>query len=133
MEHDYREGGTVLLAEDDEAIRMVVEDMLDDAGYRVLSAADARAALALLDGGDVRLLITDMTMPGAMDGVSLAREARARSPSIEVLFCSGHMLEAADMGGVERARALQKPFGRERLLRTVGEMLAVPAALPSPA
>ncbi len=81
---------TVLVAEDDDAVRATVVDMLSELGYRVLTAKDAAGALTVIESGaPVDLLFTDVVMPGPLKSTELARKARERTPSIAVLFTSG--------------------------------------------
>lgn len=79
---------TILVVEDNEGIRRVVNRQLTRLGYRVLEAEDAAAALDVLDTEEIALLFTDIVMPGAMDGVELARAAMARWPGLKVVLTS---------------------------------------------
>ena len=124
---EARPGGpeTVLLVEDEEAVRRVAERMLAAAGYRVLTAADGAQALDLLSrrGEPVELLLTDVVMPG-MGGRELARRAAQASLARRVLYMSGYTDDPAVRQGVLRGAAfLEKPFTRESLLRKVRETL----------
>jgi CheY-like chemotaxis protein len=116
----------VLAVEDNEALRRVLVRQLVDLGYEVLEAGDARAALALLaDGPRVGLLLTDVIMPGGMNGWELAREAQRLRPGLKVLFTSGFPDVAFGSGGAlpEGTRLLGKPYRREELARIVREAL----------
>jgi CheY-like chemotaxis protein len=73
-------GETVLLVEDDTAVRMTFAITLEDLGYRVLQAADAETALATLAATEVNVLLTDLRMPGRLDGLELVEVARAGNP-----------------------------------------------------
>jgi DNA-binding response OmpR family regulator len=79
---------TVLVAEDDSAVRDVVAHALTETGFAVLTAPDAQAALRILAERPVDLLFVDIVMPG-MDGVELAERAKALCPGIRVLFATG--------------------------------------------
>jgi CheY-like chemotaxis protein len=87
-------GGSIV--EDNAAIRAASVDLLTGLGYRVLRAADADAALAIVQSGQaIDLLFTDVVMPGSIDSRALARKAQHRLPKLAVLFTSGYCAEAA--------------------------------------
>jgi CheY-like chemotaxis protein len=114
---------TILLVEDDEAVRQVTGILLGGLGYRVLEAAQARAALALLEAErTVDLLLTDIVMPGGMSGLELAAVAVRRHPTLRVILTSG------DATGVAAAptpagAVLQKPYRFETLVRELDAAL----------
>jgi CheY-like chemotaxis protein len=84
-------GRTVLVVEDEALIRMLVVDELESLGLTVLEAASADEALPiLLSDVPVQVLFTDVRMPGSMDGIELARRARAIRPHLKVIVASGH-------------------------------------------
>lgn len=116
---------TILVAEDDEAVRETVVAILSDLGYRVLRARDGNGALTVLDSGaPVDLLFTDMIMPGTLKSADLVRRAREYQPGLAVLFTSGYpegSNGAPDAGlGIE---LLQKPYSREALAKKVRRTL----------
>lgn len=116
---------TVLLVEDEPAVRRVVQRALERYGYRVLAADSGDAALPLLasSGEAVSLLLTDVVMP-KMSGVELAGRVRAEHPRIEVIYMSGYADDALDPHGVDRhATVLRKPFDPATLARRVREQL----------
>lgn len=81
---------TVLVVEDDAMIREIVKDELEDAGYTVVVASDADAAVAILEvRGDIRLVFTDIDMPGSMDGLKLAACVRDRWPPVHIIITTG--------------------------------------------
>jgi HAMP domain-containing protein/CheY-like chemotaxis protein len=87
--------GTILLVEDDSAVLALVIEMLNDLGYRVITASDAHGALEIVRRGEsIDLILTDIVMPGGKTGVQLAAEARALRPDIKVLLTSGYPGEA---------------------------------------
>ena len=88
-------GETILLVEDEPAVLAVSTRVLTRAGYKVLAAADGRQALAVYEkhGGVIDLLITDMRMPGGMNGLVLAEKLRAHRPSLRVIIMSGYNSE----------------------------------------
>jgi CheY-like chemotaxis protein len=80
----------VLVVEDDVFERMGVSDMFAEAGYRVLEAGDADEALRLFEtNSEIRLLFTDVSMPGSMSGSDLARHVAERWPSVGIIVTSG--------------------------------------------
>src|ERR1041384_429805 len=85
---------TVLLAEDDQPSREIYHTVLDDAGYRVIDAADGNTALGLLDTESVDLLLTDVTMPG-MTGIQLLEQARQLHPDLRAIVMTGHDVSEA--------------------------------------
>jgi PAS domain S-box-containing protein len=118
---------TVLLAEDEEIVRELVQLTLERAGYRVLAASDAAEALALSAESDepVDLLVTDMVMPG-MNGAELAQRVLAGAPRTPVVFMSGYTTETvpAASGGGDVGVLLEKPFPMVTLVESVGAALA---------
>ena len=125
---------TVLLAEDDEDVRQLVQDMLASHGYTVLTARDPAEALeqASTYAGIIDLLLTDVVMPGG-NGRDLGRRMTAVRPGIKVLYTSGYP-EHGHPWSADRAAArsviepgapfLAKPFTREALLQKIRELLA---------
>jgi two-component system cell cycle sensor histidine kinase/response regulator CckA len=113
---------TILLVEDEPAVRRLVAASLERAGYQVLEARDGVEGLALFDAhaSSVDLLITDLRMP-EMDGQSLVRELRDRAPALRVLCVSGYPGSAVELTHTEHF--LAKPFSKYELLRTVRQVL----------
>jgi len=111
---------TILLVEDEDGVRRVVETMLKRHGYNVLSSASSKDALAAADrhSGVIHLLITDMVMPG-MSGRKMAECLVERRPNLRVLYVSGY----GDASSPSDAHFLQKPFSTEELATKVREML----------
>jgi PAS domain S-box-containing protein len=124
-----RGASTVLVVEDEEAVRRLVADLLSDAGYEVLEAADAEAAMALASArrDTIHLLLTDMVMPG-LSGRKLADRVRTLHPEAKVLLVSGYSesLTAEDLG--KSIRYLPKPFTPEQLTRIVKEAIDEPGS-----
>ncbi len=111
---------TVLVVEDDAAVRAGAVDMLGDLGYRVLQADGADAALAVLSSGaPVDVLFTDVVMPGPVKVRELVRQAQARRPGIAVLYTSGYTENAIIHDGRLDADVLliSKPYRRDELAR----------------
>jgi PAS domain S-box-containing protein len=118
---------TILVAEDDEAVRTTVVELLTDLGYRVLKAADAASALAVVESGvPIDVLFTDVVMPGTLRSPELARMARERLPNLAVLFTSGYTENAIVHGGRldPGVELLGKPYTRESLARRIRQVLA---------
>ena len=116
---------TVLLVEDEEAVRLVIRQVLEAHGYTVLEAMCGREALAICRGTQpIHLVITDVMMP-RMGGFELANELRALRPQAKLLLMSGyagdHLLRLADLAGADTF--LQKPIFPGPLLSRVREML----------
>ena len=121
-----RAGETILLVEDDDAVRETVMRHFLRFGYQVLDARNGSAALAILDRGDrVDLLFTDMVMPGGMNGAELAIRARERRPGLKVLFTSGYTAPAlaSQMLQVDSSAILSKPYRIADLAREVRTLL----------
>ena len=121
---------TILVVEDLESLRELLGEILSEAGYRVLSAADGLAALAMVAAhpDPIHLLATDLIMPG-MNGRELLDRVREQRPQIRALFISGYTSDVIARSGarVEGTHLLEKPFGRDGLLRAVREALATPS------
>jgi PAS domain S-box-containing protein len=119
---------TVLVVEDEEAVRRIARRALEADGYQVLDAADGREALRILDGcrERVHLLLTDVVMPG-MGGREVAARAVERCPDVRVLFMSGYLDDELlrDLVEGDEVALLRKPFTREQLLRAVRDALDV--------
>jgi len=119
-------GETVLLVEDDEAVRSLGRRALESSGYTVIEARGGEEAIDLLERREtpIDLLLTDLRMP-RMSGEALARWCRKRDPSIRVVLMSTHpeAEELADLGGGGPAAFLAKPFTSSELLQRVRETL----------
>jgi signal transduction histidine kinase len=116
-------GGTesVLVVEDEEALREAVSLVLRDLGYQVLSAADGPGALEKADPSyPIDLLITDVVMP-KMDGPTLATALRSTHPAAKVLYMSGHAFDALERRGIDPSAwtVLRKPFSASEMARHV--------------
>ena len=120
-------GGTVLLAEDEPALRELIEAFLRGEGYRVLNAADGDEALALFERelGAVDVVVTDMLMPG-MSGIDLMRELDGRTPGMVALFMSGYAFDGASIltsrpGSAFIAKPFTLPVLAERVAALISE------------
>ena len=112
----------VLVVEDDHLVRMATVDMVEAAGYAAVQAADAKAALAVLNTDQpIDLLFTDVGLPG-MRGTELAVMARQVRPTLKVVFASGYGdLEDGEL--VPGADTLRKPYEQDQLAETLARML----------
>ena len=119
-------GESVLVVEDNEALRRIVTRQLGELGYRVLAAGNAAAGLELLDRQSIDLLLTDIVMPGGINGRELARRAGQRWPGIKIVFTSGFS-EArlnGDAGSLAACTPLlSKPYRKEDLASAAREAL----------
>ena len=119
------QGETVLVVEDDPAVRALVLDVLDMLGYRALEAAEPNAAVHILRSGErIDLLISDVGLPG-MNGRQLADVARQHRPTLKVLFITGYAEQAASSGFLDIGMdMISKPFSIDHLATRVRDMLA---------
>jgi two-component system, cell cycle sensor histidine kinase and response regulator CckA len=117
---------TILIAEDEDAIRMVATRVLERAGYTVVSAASGELALEQLATyeGTINMLMTDLVMPG-MTGLQLAHEVRRLYPTLKVLFASGYSADAAEgnLAEFEGWNFIAKPYGVKELAAEVRRIL----------
>jgi two-component system cell cycle sensor histidine kinase/response regulator CckA len=117
--------GTVLLVEDEDGVRRLSTRALENAGWRVLSAASGEAALQLLDAEPVApaVLVSDVVMPG-MDGTQVVRAVRARFPTIPVVLVSGYADSVALDGLPDKdLHFLPKPYTLRELVAQVNTMV----------
>jgi len=117
---------TVLIVDDEPTVRMLVVDALGDRGYACIEAEDGPAGLRILQTDErIDLLITDVGLPGGLNGRQVADAARALRPELKVLFITGYAENAAlNHGHVERGmEVLTKPFAVDDLVNRVVRML----------
>jgi signal transduction histidine kinase/ActR/RegA family two-component response regulator len=117
---------TILLVEDDDLVRELVVLLLTRLGYTVLEAVQASQGLTICQShpSQIDLMLTDLLMPGGMDGRQLAAEATRIRPGMRALLMSGYTTDALVLYGVgEGAPFLQKPFTQQRLASKVREVL----------
>ena len=114
----------VLVVEDEPIIRLGMVSSIEDAGYTVIEAANADEAIARLDqDDDVRVVVTDVDMPGSMDGIRLAHYVRRRWPPIQLLVISGKV--GVVPGQLpEGARFMSKPYQEPQFISTIGTLAA---------
>ncbi len=118
---------TILVVEDDEAVRATVVDLLESLGYEVLTARDAQAGLAVVESGlHIDVLFTDVVMPGGLSSRDMARRAQQILPGLGVLFTSGYTENSIVHGGRldPGVELLSKPYSREALARRLRHVIA---------
>jgi CheY-like chemotaxis protein len=119
-------GETVLIVEDEALVRMLIVEVLEDLGYASLEAGDAASALRVFESGvHLDLLITDVGLPGSMNGRQLADAAREIRPDLKVLFITGYAQNAAIGNGVLEAgmAMMTKPFALDALATKIRAMI----------
>ncbi len=119
-------GCTVLLVDDEPTVRMLVTDALEELGYTALEAADGAAGLDILrQDRRIDLLVTDVGLPGGMNGRQVADAARVGRPGLKVLFITGYAETAVlDHGGLEPGmHVLTKPFAMEALGSRIRQLI----------
>jgi two-component system cell cycle sensor histidine kinase/response regulator CckA len=120
---------TVLVAEDEEAVRALAVQSLERNGYQVIASASGEEAITLAAtfDGTIHLLLTDVVMPG-MKGPELAARLRALRPGLKVLLMSGYAADVVTAGDLRDATMVTKPFSPAALARAVRNALDVPLA-----
>ncbi|HEY3949573.1 response regulator [Phenylobacterium sp.] len=117
------EGRTILVVDDEAAVRALAADILQLLGYRVLQAASGAMALDMLSAARPDLMLFDYAMPD-MNGAELARKAREMRPGVPIVFASGYAdTEALESAVGGEAVILRKPFDMETLARTISALL----------
>jgi CheY-like chemotaxis protein len=120
------DGEVILVIDDEPSIRMLITDVLSDTGYSVLEASDGPAGLRVLQSAArIDLLITDVGLPGGMNGRQVADAARTLRPDLRVLFITGYAENALmGNGNLEKGmHVLAKPFEVERLATKIRELV----------
>ena len=115
----------ILLVEDEPLIREMMAELLEDAGFDVTATCTGEEAVILLAEDSFALLLTDITMPGAIDGIGLAEHAREAHPGLPVVFMSGRPDSAQRVRAIAPPTAFfPKPYDVHRLVGTVERMAA---------
>jgi PAS domain S-box-containing protein len=118
---------TALVVEDDPLVAEATASLLEPIGYRALHARNAEDALGVLgDGTEIDLVLSDIVMPGAMNGLELAREIKARYPGLPVVLNSGYSNPA--QGAVHPFEILRKPLDPQGLQKAIGRATATAAS-----
>lgn len=116
---------TILLVEDDDVVRMLTVEVLEELGYRVLEAENGPDALAIIESDQaLDLLMSDIGLPG-MSGQQLMAAAHKTRPDLPVLFASGYAAQDYQTGATQaKIATITKPFSLDLLRTTVAGMLA---------
>jgi len=118
-----RRGKFVLVVEDEPHLRLMAGDLVEDAGLQPLFAADADQAVRILESrDDIRIVFTDVRMPGSMDGIKLAAAVRDRWPPIRLIVVSGHL--TLDPKLPEGSRYFGKPYAAADVISALREFAA---------
>jgi two-component system, response regulator PdtaR len=113
---------TVLVVEDETLVRMFMTDFLDEAGFKVFEAVSADEALTVLEARpDVQAVVTDIEMPGSMNGIALAHVIRHRWPGIGVIVTSGRQRPGPD-DLPDEVVFFAKPYLPETVIAVIGQM-----------
>ena len=109
----------VLVVEDEFFSRLHAINLVEAAGYKAIEASNADEAIAILESRkDIRIVFTDIDMPGSMDGLKLARAVRDRWPPIELILTSGHF-DVPEDKIPERGLFFSKPYGDREIVSTL--------------
>jgi two-component system, response regulator PdtaR len=113
----------ILIVEDEPLLRMLAVELVEEAGFVALEAADADEAVALLESRpDISLLFTDINMPGSMDGLKLAQAVRDRWPPVKILLVSGQVPPwQADLP--PNSRFIAKPYRAAAMVEELRSMV----------
>ena len=115
----------VLIVEDEFLLRMNAAEMIGDAGFEVVEAANADEAIAILEARpDIHVVFTDIQMPGSMNGLKLARFVRARWPPIKIVATSGFVSVGKD-DLPEGSHFLAKPYHPAQIVATLRELAGI--------
>jgi CheY-like chemotaxis protein len=114
----------ILVVEDEAIIRMGAVQMLEDVGFEVVKASNSHDAMVILENrNDVRAIFTDINMPGALDGLRLARMVRGRWPPIHLIVTSG-LLSLSDDELPPGRRFICKPYDPAQVIATIRDFLS---------
>ena len=115
---------TILVVEDEFLIRFMIADSLRDIGYEVLEAADGDEGLDILISGQaVDLMVTDVRLPGGVDGMELTRRSKALAPGRPVIVCSAHLFRSESYPADE---FLAKPYTVAELANAIARLIGDP-------
>ena len=119
---DGSKTAAILIVEDEPLVRLDAARAIEDAGFEVIEAANADEAIEILENrSDIRVVFTDMHMPGSLDGLKLAHAVRNRWPPIKIIVTSGHgrvSEEDLPTGG----RFFAKPYDLEEITNTLRDL-----------
>ena len=123
----------ILVAEDDQGVQSFLEEALSDAGFEAAIAATGEEAVTLLSGGmeKYRGLVTDINLPGGLDGWEVAQRARELNHAFPVIYMSGSHADDWAVKGVPNSVMLAKPFAPAQLVTALAQLLnAAPPTTP---
>ena len=122
----------LLLVEDEDAIRLVLDDALTEGGFHVVVAKNGKEALAILDkqGADLRGLIIDVNLGAGPDGWDVARHARELRSDIPVVYMSGASAHEWASHGVPNSTIVQKPFAPAQIVTAISALINTTDAHP---
>jgi CheY-like chemotaxis protein len=124
-----KRNSTVLVVEDEILIRLLIGEELRASGFLVLEAANADEAVELLHSGQrIEAVVSDVNMPGSMDGIALTTLVRATFPEIKIIVASGHVPASRE---VHADNCLKKPYQPEELVTCLNRLLGRTAASAS--
>lgn len=117
-------GQLVLVVEDDDDIRTLVANILDILGYRSITVADAIQAREILQQQDIDILLTDIILPGGINGWDLAAAALADKPGLRILYMSGYPVKAgaSDVSIPDGGNFLHKPFHADQMAEALRQL-----------
>lgn len=115
----------VLVIEDDPTIQAMIDEALSEGGYAPSMAASGEEAVTLLKGGeyDFRVLVTDISLLGRIDGWEVARAARETDPAFPIIYMTGAAADQWPSKGVPNSILLQKPFAPAQLVTAISNLL----------
>jgi len=114
----------ILVVEDEVLVRMMIADEVRMQGFRVFEAATAEEALALLRTGiPVDLILTDIRMPGATDGLALAELARSTWPALKIIIATGQSVQPSRMAVADAV--FGKPYDPDRVVQRIRDLLDI--------
>lgn len=114
----------VLVVEDEPLLRLFAAQVVEDAGYEPLEAANAAEAIAILESRpDIRIVFTDIDMPGGLDGIKLAACIRDRWPPIKIIMTSGKPLPPRTVMPAETV-FFSKPYRQDRVIASLHSLAA---------
>ncbi len=115
---------TILVVEDEILIRFILADTLRDIGFQVLEAGDGDEGLQILNSGQmIDLIVTDVRMPGDIDGMELTRRSKSLAPGRPVIVCSAHLYESEALPADE---FLAKPYSIAALAEAIARLIGDP-------
>lgn len=115
---------TILVVEDEILIRFILADSLRDLGFQVLEAGDGDEGLQILNSGQViDLIVTDVRMPGEVEGIELARRSKSLAPGRPVIVCSAHLYKSEAFPADE---FLAKPYSIAVLAEAIARLIGDP-------